>query len=93
MQGAYRAAGISIPRTTGEQVNAGTAVPSLDAIRAGDLVLIPGSQGTRTRPGHVGMYIGQGLIVQAPHTGDVVKISKLAAWSAQVAAIRRIVED
>ncbi|WP_432983264.1 C40 family peptidase [Dactylosporangium sp. CA-233914] len=91
MQGAYRAAGISIPRTTGGQVSAGTVVASLNDIRAGDLVLIPGSQGTRTRPGHVGMYIGQGLIVQAPHTGDVVKISKLSSWSSQVAAVRRIV--
>ncbi|GAA1574494.1 C40 family peptidase [Dactylosporangium maewongense] len=92
MQGAYRAAGVSIPRTTGGQVGAGTAVPSLNDIHPGDLVLIPGSQGTRTRPGHVGMYIGQGLIVQAPHTGDVVKISKLSSWSSQVAAVRRIIK-
>jgi cell wall-associated NlpC family hydrolase len=43
-----------------------------------------------TNPGHVGLYLGSGLLVQAPHTGDVVKISP--AWGAsQIAAIRRIV--
>lgn len=91
MQQAYRAAGITIPRTTHDQVRAGTAVPGADALRPGDLILIPGSGGTRTDPGHVGMFIGSGLIVQAPKTGDVVKISKLSGWVSQKAAIRRIV--
>ena len=91
MQQAYRNAGITIPRTTADQVNAGVTVPTVTAIAPGDLILIAGSDGTRTHPGHVGMYIGQGLIVQAPHTGDVVKISTLASWQSQVAAIRRIV--
>ena len=93
MQQAYRAAGIAIPRTTHDQVHAGTAVPAADHLRPGDLILIPGSGGTRTDPGHVGMFIGSGLIVQAPKTGDVVKISKLTAWLSQIAAIRRIVAN
>ncbi|MEU0558466.1 C40 family peptidase [Dactylosporangium sp. NPDC006015] len=91
MQQAYRASGITIPRTTHDQVHAGTAVPDADALRPGDLILIPGSGGTRTDPGHVGMFIGSGLIVQAPKTGDVVKVSKLSGWVSQIAAIRRIV--
>ncbi|MEU1808404.1 C40 family peptidase [Micromonospora aurantiaca (nom. illeg.)] len=91
MQQAYRAAGISIPRTTHDQVHAGTLVPGTDYLQPGDLILIPGSGGTRTNPGHVGMFIGSGLIVQAPKTGDVVKISKLSGWVSQIAAIRRIV--
>ncbi|WP_243420626.1 C40 family peptidase [Micromonospora globispora] len=91
MQQAYRAAGISIPRTTSEQVHTGTPVTDYRDLRPGDLLFIPGSRGSPSRPGHVGMYLGQGLIVQAPHTGDVVKISRLAAWSGQLAAVRRIV--
>ncbi len=91
MQQAYRAAGISIPRTTADQVHAGTAVPDPADLRPGDLILIPGSGGTRADPGHVGMYLGSGLIVQAPKTGDFVKISKLSSWISQIAAIRRIV--
>jgi len=38
---------------------------------------------------HVGMYIGGGKYVQAPRTGDVVKISELSARSATIASIRR----
>ncbi|GAA3949950.1 C40 family peptidase [Actinoplanes auranticolor] len=91
MQQAYRAAGIRIPRTTAHQVHAGTAVPGPADLHPGDLILIPGGGGTRADPGHVGMYLGSGLIVQAPKTGDVVKISKLSSWINQIAAIRRIV--
>ncbi|MDG4803650.1 C40 family peptidase [Micromonospora sp. WMMD980] len=91
MQQAYRNAGIGIPRTTADQVHAGSAVSDYRDLRPGDLLFIPGSRGSAQRPGHVGMYLGQGLIVQAPHTGDVVKISRLSAWAGQLAAVRRIV--
>ncbi|MCX4387308.1 C40 family peptidase [Micromonospora peucetia] len=91
MQQAYRAAGIAIPRTTSEQVHAGSAVSDYRALRPGDLLFIPGSRGSTARPGHVGMYLGQGLIVQAPHSGDVVKIIRLSGWFGQLAAVRRVV--
>ncbi|GAB1641531.1 C40 family peptidase [Krasilnikovia sp. MM14-A1259] len=91
MQQAYRAAGVRLPRTTHEQVHAGTPVGSLAEVRPGDLILIPGSDGTRADPGHVGMSIGSGLLMHAPKTGDVVKISKLSGWASDVAAIRRVV--
>ncbi|MEV1329914.1 C40 family peptidase [Micromonospora costi] len=90
MQQAYRAAGITLPRTTSEQVHAGIPVADHRDLRPGDLLFIPGSRGSAARPGHVGMYLGQGLIVQAPHSGDVVKISRLSAWANQLAAVRRI---
>ena len=92
MQQAYRAAGISIPRVTTDQAKAGTAVANSTLALPGDLILIPGSQGTRTNPGHVGMYLGQNLIIQAPHTGDTVKITTLSAWLDDIAAIRRFAE-
>ena len=61
MQQAYRAAGESgSPATTADQVHAGTAVPGPADLRPGDLILIPGSGGTRADPGHVGMYLGSG---------------------------------
>ena len=91
MQAAYRAAGISIPRVTADQVHAGTAVADPVLLQPGDLILIPGSAGTMTAPRHVGMYLGQGLIIQAPQTGDIVKITKLSSWLDRIAAIRRIV--
>ncbi|MFI7578278.1 C40 family peptidase [Micromonospora sp. NPDC049497] len=90
MQSAYRAAGISIPRITIDQVNIGKPVANPALLLPGDLVFIPGSHGTLTNPRHVGMYIGQELIIQAPTTGDMVKISRLSDWSGQIAAIRRV---
>jgi cell wall-associated NlpC family hydrolase len=91
VMGAYRAAGVSLPRVTGDQVHAGTPVAGLANARPGDLIFIPGSGGSMTNPDHVGLYLGSGILVQAPHTGDVVKISPVSGWANQIAAIRRIV--
>jgi len=38
----------------------------------------------------VGMYIGSGLVVHAPHTGDVVRIAQFSAWKSGVTDIRRV---
>jgi cell wall-associated NlpC family hydrolase len=90
IQQAYRAGGISLPRVTDDQQHAGTAVASIADVLPGDLIFIPGADGTISDPGHVGLYIGQGLLVHAPHTGDVVKLTQLSAWN-PVAKIRRVV--
>jgi cell wall-associated NlpC family hydrolase len=88
---AYQAAGISLPRTTFQQVFLGTPVYSFSQLEPGDLIFTPGSDGTATDPGHVGMYIGSGLVVSAPETGDPVMITPLSGyWREQAVAIRRI---
>ncbi len=86
MQASYKAGGVSISRTTYTQVKEGKAV-SVDALEPGDLLF---TRGTAEAPEHVGMFIGEGLILQAPHTGDVVKISTLADWRPDALAARRI---
>jgi cell wall-associated NlpC family hydrolase len=43
----------------------------------GDLIFIPGSDGTFS-PGHVGMYVGDGLLINAPETGEVVQFATVA---------------
>jgi cell wall-associated NlpC family hydrolase len=91
VQQAYRAGRLILPRTTDDQQHVGTPVANLADIRPGDLIFLPGSDGTMDDPGHVGLYIGQGLLVQAPHTGDVVKLSHVAGWQNQIATIRRVV--
>jgi hypothetical protein len=53
---AYRAAGIDLPRTTYQQVYAGTPVYSLSQLQPGDLPFTPGADGTPEHPGHVGMF-------------------------------------
>jgi cell wall-associated NlpC family hydrolase len=46
-------------------INEGTAVTSYARIAPGDLVLVPGSDGTVANPGHVGIYLGDGLVESA----------------------------
>jgi cell wall-associated NlpC family hydrolase len=88
---AYEAAGISLPRTTFQQVDVGTPVYSLSQLEPGDLIFTAGSDGTPTNPGHVGMYIGDGLVVEAPETGLNIMITPLIGyWSTNVVAMRRI---
>jgi cell wall-associated NlpC family hydrolase len=89
MQQAYKAAGVTLTRTTYTQVTEGKPV-SVDALQPGDLVFTAGSDATAAGPGHVGMYMGSGLIINAPHTGAVVSIESLASWKSQIVAARRV---
>ncbi|AUM93981.1 hypothetical protein EXQ31_08350 [Clostridium botulinum] len=76
VQYVYRnAAGIELPRDTYGQIGAGTRV-SQDQLQPGDLVF--------PHTGHVGIYIGGGQMIHAPHTGDVVKISSVYKFYAGV---------
>jgi cell wall-associated NlpC family hydrolase len=89
---AYQAAGISLPRTTFQQVDAGTPVYSDNQLKPGDLLFTSGSDGTATDPGHVGMYIGSGMVIQAPQTGEDVEVTPFSGyWAESTVAIRRIV--
>jgi cell wall-associated NlpC family hydrolase len=73
----YAQLGIGLTHYTGAQYNEGTHIPPW-ALQPGDLVFFePSAAG----PQHEGMYIGNGQFIQAPHTGDVVKISSLAQAS------------
>ncbi|MFD4467387.1 NlpC/P60 family protein [Rhodococcus sp. NPDC058505] len=68
----YSATGdtLTLPRTSETQWNIGTEIP-MDAARPGDLVFGNWQSGG---PGHVGIYMGNGQMVHAPQTGDVVKV-------------------
>ena len=71
----YAQVGVSLPHYTGAQWAVGVPVDQSD-LEPGDLVFFDGL-------GHVGIYIGGGQFIHAPHTGDVVKISSLSeAWYA-----------
>lgn len=62
------AAGISLSRTTYTQINDGRSV-SQSELQPGDLVF--------PHTGHVGIYVGNGQMIHAPSTGDVVKVSSV----------------
>ncbi len=72
-QWSYRQAGVDIPRNSRAQF-AGLTVTPVGSLAVGDLVFFSSDQ----TPGgihHVGMYVGSGLMIHAPRTGDVVKVS------------------
>jgi len=72
VQWAYRQAGITLPRTAAEQQRATTRVSRAD-LAPGDLVFY-GSPAH-----HVGIYVGGGQFLEAPHTGTVVKITGMGS--------------
>jgi cell wall-associated NlpC family hydrolase len=67
VQYAWSKNGVTLPRTTYEQIKVGQAVPSLAQAQPGDL-LFPST-------GHVQMYLGPGKIIEAPRTGGKVQIT------------------
>lgn len=79
MQTAWARAGVAISRVSSTQFRDGTATTPVRLV-PGDLVLIPGAFGTLARPFHVGMYVGNGNVVHAPRTGDVVKVTPLSSF-------------
>ena len=78
VQYSYAKIGISLPRTSREQFKIGAYIPPdrLDLLKPGDLVFF-GYNGDASQIHHVGMYAGHGDFIQAPATGDVVRISSL----------------
>jgi len=71
---AYRAAAITIPRTSGEQWRREPHIPR-GSERPGDLVFFNSGPGTsNTNPGHVGLVIAPGKMIAAPHSGTVIQI-------------------
>lgn len=71
----YAHFGVSLPHSSYAQFSDGRRV-SRGHLRPGDLVFFDGL-------GHVGMYVGNGRFIHAPHTGTRVRIQTLAGWYSQ----------
>src|SRR6476646_1250239 len=76
----YRHFGIALPHSSWADLSHGRRV-SRRSLRAGDLVFFYGA-------GHVGIYVGHGRFIDAPHTGMRVRISTMGAYSGYYAARR-----
>jgi cell wall-associated NlpC family hydrolase len=98
---AWSAAGVALEHFTGSQVHAGTPQPlNLSGAVGGDLVFVPGTDGTRKVPGHVGMIAGSVparagqnavlYLVQAPSTGRPVQLTPVTAWTGRIVAVRHL---
>lgn len=73
VQYVYGHFGIGLSRSTYTQINDGVEVPT-NSLQPGDLVFF----GSYNSPHHVGIYVGNGMYIHAPQTGDSVKISSLS---------------
>jgi len=96
---AWARAGVALPHSAAAQTASGTPEPTdLTHAIGGDLVMIPGADGTAQTPGHVGMvagYVdtaaGQHLyLIQAPMTGIPVELTQASEWGGQVVDVRHI---
>ena len=73
---AWSPAGIFMPHYAASQYNYGNVHPSVDQLQPGDLTFWS-SDGTQAGIHHVAIYVGNGNVIEAPHTGSVVKIVPL----------------
>ena len=84
VQAAYRSAGIALPRVAQAQFDAGPPVPADSTVLPGDLLFYgSGPSGVD----HVGLYVGDGEMIDAPHTGALVRFED-AHWTDLVGATR-----
>ena len=86
---AYAAAGVTIPRVSRSQFSAYAGMRPVDSMHLvpGDLVFFADNPRNPATIHHVGLYIGRGLMVEAPHTGAVVRTSPI--WRASYAGAVR----
>ncbi|MEM8923630.1 MAG: transglycosylase SLT domain-containing protein [Actinomycetota bacterium] len=82
VQDAYRRIGVEMPKWSRHQAKMGVEVPSLDEAIPGDVVAFGDPVS------HVGLYVGDGKMLHAPRTGEVVKVEEI---NRPIATIRRIV--
>lgn len=90
VQYALYKAGVSLPRTSEAQWDiTKSAAVSMSNAQPGDLLFFSGSDGSMSAPGHVGIYLGGGKMINAPHTGAVVRIEKVntSYWQSQLVGV------
>jgi len=74
---AYRTAGINLARTSQAQWASETRIPA-SQVQPGDLVFFAGADGTPASPGHVGLVIGNGQMIEAFATGFPIRVASYA---------------
>ena len=78
----YRRFGVDLPHSSYADFNLGRRV-GRRALEPGDLVFFSGL-------GHVGLYVGHGRFIHAPHSGARVQVSSLAEWGGSYVGARRL---
>jgi len=87
VQWSYAQAGVVMPRVAADQARSGPAIP-LSQAQAGDLLFYHTDPTAPDYISHVAIYLGKGLMIQAPHTGADVQIVPVALGSEFAGVIR-----
>jgi cell wall-associated NlpC family hydrolase len=83
VQAAYKVAGIALPRVAQDQFDATTKLEPDDPLQPGDLLFFGGGPNDVT---HVGINVGNGQMVDAPHTRADVRVESYGEWTDFVGA-------
>lgn len=91
VQWVYAQVGISLPRTAQAQFDATTRIQPND-LEPGDLVFFAGTYPSSDPITHVGIYLGDGMMINAPSDGDVVRTMPVFTgfWGAHYAGAGRV---
>jgi cell wall-associated NlpC family hydrolase len=86
---AFQASGgeLRLPHYSGAQITFGQAIP-WDGKQAGDLIFF--THLGASAPHHVAIYVGDGKILHAPHTGDNVRYGSVAEFAGETMTVRRL---
>ncbi|MGK0466811.1 SH3 domain-containing protein [Clostridium sp.] len=79
VQYVYKNFSIDLPRVTMDQVNVGKAV-NIENLQTGDLIYFRTNTVQPSQVSHVGIYTGDNKFIQAPKTGDIIRISELTGY-------------
>ena len=79
-QAAYASAGVTLPRVAAEQWYAGVHIPE-SQLEPGDLVFFATNVNDPSTIEHVGIYVGGGAMIDAPHTGSVIRFDSISGFN------------
>jgi cell wall-associated NlpC family hydrolase len=85
-QAAYASVGVTVPRVAADQWYAGPHVPK-DQLQPGDLVFFAYNTSDPSTIHHVGIYVGGGAMIDAPHTGATIRFDTISS-SEYIGAVR-----
>ena len=86
-QAAYASVGVSIPRVAADQWYSGPHVPR-DQLHPGDLVFFAYNLNDPSTIHHVGIYVGGGAMIDAPHTGATIRFDLIDSFGGYIGAAR-----
>lgn len=86
-QAAYGSVGVKIPRVAADQWYAGPHVPR-NQLQPGDLVFFANNVNDPSTIHHVGIYVGGGAMIDAPHTGATIRFDPVDTFGGYIGAVR-----